>query len=540
MNRLFILLAGLVSTLLVLSGITWVGAQSIERVRLRHEAQFRAGLSLELTLVTKALRNDLVFGNLRVVRGSLVELADGGIFSGFSVRREGLVVLDANVPADASHSFVTSIPVAFGDGANTESRWGEVVYFTPMARFGAVSDGLKDELVLSVSIAALVTLAAFGCLFLILSRSIGLLAPQLTSVVFQEALPPSDRLTMFIWGPAIAQLKTLALKLSMRRQDVEQARAAAMHTRIAQDLVHDLRTPLGAFERGIESRDWSSFERDRPTMRRALARLHAMVEALRHAELERLVRPEPGSLSFLQILDELTPFAAQRRVTIDGSADVLSCVVDHPKVERAVLNLLRNAIEAADSIVNLSSSTVGRDLSIVVSDDGPGVPAGLENKIFERGWTHAKVGGSGLGLAYARDVARGHGGDVRYTRIGNRTHFRLDLPDVVSDSGGTSSEDLPVATPLVGMTGALLVLLQTAQTDALLPEIQRSWQGLVTTEVPDGPLQVAAVYVHPSRFDEVTERMSTGTPVVFAKDDDFIPHAITQLAKRAKRVRHEG
>jgi hypothetical protein len=106
MNRTFILIVGLLSALLVLSGITAVGFRSIERVRTRHEAQFRGGLVLELNLVTKALR---------VVRGSLAELAEGGIFSGFSVRREGLVVLDSNVPDDFSSTFVTTVPVAFGD-----------------------------------------------------------------------------------------------------------------------------------------------------------------------------------------------------------------------------------------------------------------------------------------------------------------------------------------------------------------------------------------------------------------------------------------
>jgi signal transduction histidine kinase len=532
MNRVFILVAGIISAILILASVAGVGLRSIEKVRLRHEAQFREGLTLELAMVTKALRNDLVFGNLRVVRGSLAELSDGGVFSGFSVRREGLVVLDSNVPPDAASSFVTTVPVAFAQANGTDSMWGEVVYYTPRSRFDAVSAGLKEELSFSVAVAVLVTLAVVGSLFLLLSRSVGLLAPKLTSVALQEELPPSNRLTRFIWGPALIQLEALASKLVARRQEAEQARAAAMHTRIAQNLVHDLRTPLGSFERGLEVRDWSSFEKERLLMRRALARLHAMVEALRHSELERLVRPEPTCLSFLQLIDELIPFASERQVALQGSAEAFSCTVDQPKVERAVLNLLRNGIEAARTTVTLSLAKSGRDLTLVVEDDGDGVPADLQGRLFQRGWTHSKVGGSGLGLAYARDVARGHGGDLTFHRIDGRTQFVMDLPDVLANAEAERPESPLPETQRASQPDVLLALLDS---ELFLPRVRCAWQGTVLTNVSPGLMQVAAVYVHASRFDEVAEQLPEGVPVAFAKDNDDPTQVVLQLAKRAKK-----
>jgi hypothetical protein len=69
----------------------------------------------------------------------------------------------------------------------------------------------------------------------------------------------------------------------------------------------------------------------------------------------------------------------------------------------------------------------------------------------------------------------------------------------------------------------------------LLPAVQDAWQGPVLSVAPSGVLDVAAVYVAPSRFDEVAERISAGVPVIFAKVADEPSLVIAQLAKRAKK-----
>jgi len=69
-----------------------------------------------------------------------------------------------------------------------------------------------------------------------------------------------------------------------------------------------------------------------------------------------------------------------------------------------------------------------------VEDQGPGVPAGSEAHIFEpyyrlESHRESAVAGSGIGLAVVREIARGHGGDIRVERVNGRgARFVVTLP----------------------------------------------------------------------------------------------------------------
>ena len=80
----------------------------------------------------------------------------------------------------------------------------------------------------------------------------------------------------------------------------------------------------------------------------------------------------------------------------------------------------------------LASGTVvlsDMQTAIEVTDDGPGLPEQVRRNLFQPFTGSTRVGGSGLGLSIARDLMRGHGGDVELGRTGkDGTTFRLTLP----------------------------------------------------------------------------------------------------------------
>ena len=86
-------------------------------------------------------------------------------------------------------------------------------------------------------------------------------------------------------------------------------------------------------------------------------------------------------------------------------------------LERLVRNLGDNAAHHAAGRVDLSLAASDGHVSLIVDDDGPGIPAADRDRVFERfvrldeGRDRGE-GGSGLGLAIAREVARAHGGEV--------------------------------------------------------------------------------------------------------------------------------
>ena len=103
--------------------------------------------------------------------------------------------------------------------------------------------------------------------------------------------------------------------------------------------------------------------------------------------------------------------SALRACTRRACSAILGTSSDWPR------NLGDNAAHHAAGRVDLSLATSDGHASLVVDDDGPGIPAAERDRVFERfvrldeGRDRGE-GGSGLGLAIAREVARAHGGEV--------------------------------------------------------------------------------------------------------------------------------
>ncbi|MFC4525552.1 PAS domain-containing sensor histidine kinase [Dyella halodurans] len=110
---------------------------------------------------------------------------------------------------------------------------------------------------------------------------------------------------------------------------------------------------------------------------------------------------------------------------------------DADRLLQLLLNLVRNAIEAgaqtivfrtrAEPAVRLGERMARMSLRVDVIDDGPGVPPSLRDTLFEP-LVSGRADGSGLGLALAREIAREHGGELRYVSRVGETVFSLYLP----------------------------------------------------------------------------------------------------------------
>ncbi|WML46813.1 HAMP domain-containing sensor histidine kinase [Neobacillus sp. PS3-34] len=85
--------------------------------------------------------------------------------------------------------------------------------------------------------------------------------------------------------------------------------------------------------------------------------------------------------------------------------------MDKEKMRRAFINLLGNAIRYAKSQVLIKSFFEDGHAVIEIKDDGPGIAAEEEKKIFQRFYS-GEAGGSGMGLAITKAIIEGHGGTI--------------------------------------------------------------------------------------------------------------------------------
>jgi signal transduction histidine kinase len=108
---------------------------------------------------------------------------------------------------------------------------------------------------------------------------------------------------------------------------------------------------------------------------------------------------------------------------------------DSGQLGQLILNVLGNAVEAAGpgGTVQVTLSEEARlaplppVVVMEVLDSGPGPAAEVAERLFEP-FVTGKPEGVGLGLAVARQVAEAHGGNIRWSRKGNRTCFHIELP----------------------------------------------------------------------------------------------------------------
>jgi two-component system sensor histidine kinase KdpD len=103
-------------------------------------------------------------------------------------------------------------------------------------------------------------------------------------------------------------------------------------------------------------------------------------------------------------------------------------------IERVLVNLLENASKYTPpgSRVILSAEVVGDTLNVTVADDGPGLPAGREEAVFQkftRGERESSTPGVGLGLAICRAIVASHSGKIwGHNRPGGGASFTFTLP----------------------------------------------------------------------------------------------------------------
>ena len=125
--------------------------------------------------------------------------------------------------------------------------------------------------------------------------------------------------------------------------------------------------------------------------------------------------------------------AEERGITIDlEGAESLRARGEERAVIQILVNLIVNAIRYSPegARIRLSFARTAGTASVTVSDEGPGIRAGDEQRIFERfERSHAKEEGTGLGLAISRRLARSMGGDVSLDSApGEGARFTLTLP----------------------------------------------------------------------------------------------------------------
>jgi two-component system nitrogen regulation sensor histidine kinase NtrY len=141
--------------------------------------------------------------------------------------------------------------------------------------------------------------------------------------------------------------------------------------------------------------------------------------------------PKPTDLH--RLLDSVIGLYGETHPTVllraDFAGELPSLDADGDQLKRAVLNLVDNAVEAGATEVVIGTRWGGGEhVQIVVTDNGPGIPADLRDRVFLP-YFSTKTTGMGLGLPIVHQIVSDHGGRIRVEdNPPQGTRFTIELP----------------------------------------------------------------------------------------------------------------
>lgn len=227
----------------------------------------------------------------------------------------------------------------------------------------------------------------------------------------------------------------------MMESKLRQAQRLSALGNLAAGVAHDVRNPLNAIKllssHALDSMDGDARARaEKPlgTIRKEVDRLEEIVSSFLSLARERSLEPVPCRVD--ELLEECVRLFKQDaeargvRLTMELRAGDTTLLLDPKQFNRAVLNVLLNALEAcpAKGRVRLFSRASDHDCQIEIRDDGPGMEKETLERVFDPYYT-TKPGGTGLGLSITRGIIEEHGGAVEMTSTpGQGVQVLMTLP----------------------------------------------------------------------------------------------------------------
>lgn len=232
-------------------------------------------------------------------------------------------------------------------------------------------------------------------------------------------------------------LRDETIREDLREETVRLERLASLG-KLAAGISHEIRNPLTGISLLLDDlHDRAQLgDKDREMLTKAMAEIERM-ERLISALLtfaapprSRFAAGDPGEAAEDVVM--LMQRSCQRQgIVLSLERNPLpTCLIDAEKIRQALLNLLKNALEALPlgGMITMTISRDDHDALITVSDSGHGIPAQDLPLIFEPFFTR-KGAGTGLGLSITRQIVEEHGGSISVdSELGHSTTFRIRLP----------------------------------------------------------------------------------------------------------------
>jgi signal transduction histidine kinase len=249
------------------------------------------------------------------------------------------------------------------------------------------------------------------------------------------------------------EVRRLREELANKNRQLERRKRLAALGEMAAGLAHEIRNPLGGIQlyANLLRKDLT----DRPEQAKIVDKIVVGVRSLDALVTDVLamthtVEPKFAAMDLIQVVNTsvelVQPQLAEKESQISIHCPTsLEMLGDAHMIQRALLNLIRNAVDAsgAGGQIFIDINRKQKNIVLQIADTGPGIEPEIADKIFNPFFT-TKDTGTGLGLSIVHRIVEAHDGSIKVDNAPTGgAVFTIKLPNKVSDvlSQGSQSND---------------------------------------------------------------------------------------------------
>lgn len=423
-----------------------------------HHAGNTVVLGMSMEEVESVHRSDVV--HAVIMAAILLVLGSGALFFTFVIQNYYLV----DKALKQSRDYLQQVIASMANGMISIDNLGRVTSFNDMALDLL---GLKESEAKSIDLSSIIDFQSSG-INETLSTGASFVEKEIAYNRGVDKVPMALSVSPILEEKARSTGAVIIIRdlteIKRLQEKVRRSERLAAIGELAAGVAHEVRNPLSSI-RGFAQFLGHVLE-DKPEEReyaeimvKEVDRINKVVTNL--LSFARPVKPDLVPTDLPELLDHTVRLVEEDarlrniNIRVSTSYGLKKFYVDGNQITQVMLNLILNALQAVESGGNIAIGARMVDsnlLTLSVEDDGPGIPPGNTNKIFDPFYT-TREKGTGLGLAIVHMIVENHGGEINVVSPApgkdNGSRITIDLP-ISADHSASHNRPQTSAPPQPG------------------------------------------------------------------------------------------
>jgi signal transduction histidine kinase len=385
----------------------------------------KAQMTNYISALTPPLRQQLLMGNIRGSRLHLHKYIEQGLIHSYQIYKEENLI-DSYSSEDFNDKIEVSLPIYYS--LDSKVKWGTLKVQVKTNRITGLISTLQNNL---WTAAVIVTFFMFGILclaFIGLWNTTKQLTPIMNSYLNERVPKKIGKYTSKLWSPLLLKINNQFLKSQNWKEEYLNSEKDAVKGRVTAQVAHDIRSPLAVLK-------FASEETSNDLVKSAHDKIQKIVTDLLEDRPSHLMeRYDIKDLLHNLIEEKRIEYSSHLNLnlqvsSVDSSFELKILSID---LQRILSNLINNSIEAittSQGEITISGTNNESSYSIIISDNGRGIPSDLLESVLTRGFSHNKEQGHGLGLSGAKEKVEALGGTLELSSQENKgTTVSISVP----------------------------------------------------------------------------------------------------------------